>query len=81
MHARATTRGLLRKIPWPPQLPREVLSALMYMHDYGIIHRDLKRDNVMLLTGEVPGCSVSPRSTRRLNPNPQIYPDFIILVS
>ena len=40
---------------------RQVLSALTYMHSLGIVHRDLKLENIMLVEPFSPSSSASSR--------------------
>ncbi len=54
------------------QLFKDILRGVQHIHDYGVIHRDIKPDNVFLRNGVAKvgdfGLSVSCSSTRAILP-------------
>src|ERR1039458_10098566 len=50
LHARLTTRGEF-PVNEAVRILREIASALAYAHEHGVVHRDIKPDNVLLSGG------------------------------
>src|ERR1700675_2546105 len=65
LRARLTRDGPL-PVPEAMRIVRDVLEALAYAHRHGVVHRDIKPDNVLLVDGHalVTDCGVAKALTQ-----------------